>query len=81
MWPLATSKAQCAAQGDAEKCINVYNGQNKKALGHMTDEPCKNLHTAVSINKPKQSVSKHDQTVMWVHTYIIQADMLQTQRS
>ena len=32
----ARSRAQCAGQKAAEKCINTYNGQNKKVLGHTT---------------------------------------------
>ena len=27
-------------------------------------QPCKNLHTAISVNKPKLSVTKHDQTLI-----------------
>ena len=33
-WSLAKSKAKCARQKDAEKCINTYNGQNKMHI-HM----------------------------------------------
>ena len=29
-WSLARSRAQCAVQKAAEKCINTYNGQDKK---------------------------------------------------
>ena len=37
-WSLARSRAQCAVQKAAEKCINTYNGQNKikKVSGHTT---------------------------------------------
>ena len=28
-------------------------------------QPHKNLHTAISVNKPKLSVTKHDQTLIW----------------
>ena len=32
-------------------------------------QPCKNLHTAISVNKPKLSVTRHDQTLIWAHMY------------
>ena len=68
-WSFARSRAQCTTQKEAEKCINTYNGQNKKVSGHMTTKPCKNLHTAISVNKPKLSVTKHDQNLIWAHMY------------
>ena len=68
-WSLARSRAQCTVQKEAEKCINTYNGQNKKVSGHTTTQPCKNLHTAISVNKPKLSVTKHDQNLIWAHMY------------
>ena len=52
---------------NAEKCIN--SGHNKKVLGHTTARPCTNLHTAISVNKPKLSVIKQDQTLIWAHIY------------
>ena len=57
-WSLARSRAQCAVQKAAEKCINTYNGQNKKGLGPQDRQPRKNLHTAISVNKPKLLVKK-----------------------
>ena len=30
----------------------------------MTAKPRNNLHTAISVNKPKLSVTKHDQTLI-----------------
>ena len=68
-WSLARSRAQCAVQKAAEKCINTYNGQNKKGFGPYDHQPRKNLHTAISVNKPKLSVTKHDQTLIWAHMY------------
>ena len=59
---LARSRAQCTGQKAAEKCINTYNGQNKKGLGPYDRQPRKNLHTAISAYKRKLSVTKHDQT-------------------
>ena len=54
---LAKSRAQCAIyKKDAEKCINTYNGQHRKVSDHTTTKPSKNLHTAISVNKPKLSV-------------------------
>ena len=32
-------------------------------------QPRKNLHTAISLIKPKLSVTKHDQTLLWAHMY------------
>ena len=58
-WSLARSRTQCAVQKAAEKCINTYNGQNKKGFGPYDRQPRKNLHTAISVNKPKLSVTKH----------------------
>ena len=58
-WSLARSRAQGAVQKAAEKCINTYNGQNKKGFGPYDRQPRKNLHTAILVNKPK-SVTKHD---------------------
>ena len=55
---LARSRAHCAVQNEAEKYINTYNGQNKKVSGHTTAKPRKNLHTAISVNKLKLSVTK-----------------------
>ena len=34
-WSLARSRAQCAVQKAAEKCIITYNGQNKKMYNHI----------------------------------------------
>ena len=80
-WSLAKSRAQCAVQKAAVKCTNTYDRQNKKVSGHTTAKSCrKNWLTAISVNKPKLSVTKHDQTLIWAHTYIIQVDILQTQK-
>ena len=68
-WSLARSRAQCAVQKAAENCINTYNGQNKKGFRPYDRQPRKNLHTAVSVNKPKLSVTKHDQTLILAHMY------------
>ena len=64
-WSLARSRAQCAVQ----KCINTYNGQNKKGFRPYDRQPRKNLHTAISVNKPKFSVTKHDQTLILALMY------------
>ena len=61
---IARSRAQCAVQNAAEKCINTYNGQNKKGFRPYDRQPRKNLHTAISVNKPNLSVTKHDQTLI-----------------
>ena len=53
----------------AEKCINTYNGQNKKGFRLYNRQPRKNLHTAISVNKTKLSVTKHDQVLIWAHIY------------
>ena len=66
---IGRSRAQCAIQKAAEKCINIYNGQNKKGFGPYDCQPRKNLHTAISVNKPKLSVTKHDQTLILAHMY------------
>ena len=63
-WSLARSRAQCAVQKAADKCINTYNGQNRKGFGPYDRQPRKNLHTAISGNKPKLSVTKHDDNTM-----------------
>ena len=68
-WSLARSRAQCAIQTAAEKCINTYNGQNKKGFRPYDHQPCKNLHTAISVNKPKLLVTKDDQTLILAHMY------------
>ena len=66
-WSLVKSKAQYAIQKEAEKCINTYNGQNRKVSEHTTAKPRKNLHTAMLVYKPKLSVTKHDQNLIWAH--------------
>ena len=68
-WSLARSRAECAVQKAAEKCINTYNRQNKKGFGPYDRQPRKKLHTAISVNKPKLSVTKHDQTLILAHIY------------
>ena len=55
-WSLARSRTQCAVQKSAEKCINTYNGQNKKGFRPYDRQPRKNVHT-ISVNKPKLSVT------------------------
>ena len=67
--PNQDSRAQCAVQKAAEKCINTYNGQNKKAFGPYDRQPRNNLHTAISVNKPKLSVTKHDQILILAHMH------------
>ena len=47
-----------------EECINTYNGQIKKGVRPYDFQPRKNLHTTISVNKPKLSESKHDQTLI-----------------
>ena len=42
----------------------------KKGFGPYDRQPRKNLHTAISVNKPKLSVTKHDQTLILAHMYI-----------
>ena len=42
---------------------------DKKVLGHTTAKPHKNVHTAISVDKPKLSVTKHDQTLTGAHIY------------
>ena len=75
-WSLARSRAQCAVQKAAEKCINTYNGQNEKGFRPYDRQPRKTLHTAISVNKPKLSVTK-----LWFeHTCMIQVDILQLQK-
>ena len=55
--PKARFRAQCAVQKAAEKCINTYNGQDfKKGFWLYARQPRKNLHTGISVNKPKLSV-------------------------
>ena len=63
-WSVARSRAQCTVQKAAEKCINTYNGKIKKGFGPHNRQPCKNVRTAFSVNKPKLSVTKHDQTLI-----------------
>ena len=41
----------------------------KKGFGPYDRQPRKNLHTAISVNKPKLSVTKHDQTLILAHMY------------
>ena len=62
-WSLARSRAQCAVQKAAEKCINTYNGRNKKGFGPHDRQTRKNLHTAISVNKPKYEV-EHRATLL-----------------
>jgi len=54
---------------NAEKCINTYDGQNKKVSGNTIAKPCKNLHAVFSVNKPKFSESKHDESDLSTHIY------------
>ena len=53
------------------KCINTYNGQKRrrKRFGPYDRQPRNNLHTAISVNKPKLSATKHDQTLILAHMY------------
>ena len=41
----------------------------KEGFGPYDRQPRKNLHTAISVNKPKLSVTKHDQTLILAHMY------------
>ena len=41
----------------------------KKVSGHTTANHAKKVHTAISVNKPKLSVTKHDQTLILAHMY------------
>ena len=66
-YSLARSWAQCAVKKAAEKCIKTYNGRNKNGFGSYDHQPRKNLHRAISVNKPKLLVTKHDQTVLSTH--------------
>ena len=68
-WSLARSRAQCAVQKAAEKCLNTYSGHNKKGFRPYDCQPRKNLHTAISVNKPKLLVTKHDQTLILARMY------------
>ena len=65
--PKARFRAQCAVQKAAERYINTYNGQNKKGFGPYDCQPRKNLHTAISVNKPKLPVTKHDEILILAH--------------
>ena len=38
-------------------------------MGHTTANHAGNLHTEISVNKPKLSVIKHDQTLILAHMY------------
>ena len=44
-------------------------GREKKGFGPYDRQPRKNLHTAISVNKLKLSVTKHDQTLILAHMY------------
>ena len=41
----------------------------KKGFGPYDHQPRKNLHTAILVNKPQLSVTKHDQTLILAHMY------------
>ena len=41
----------------------------KKGFGPYDRQHRKNLHTAISVNKLKLSVTKHDQTLILAHMY------------
>ena len=41
----------------------------KKSFGLYARQPRKNLHTGISVNKPKLPVTKHDQTLILAHMY------------
>ena len=41
----------------------------KKGFGPHDSQPRKNLHTAISVNKPKLSVTKHDHTLILARMY------------
>ena len=63
-WSLARSRAQCAVQKAAEKCMNTYNGQNKKGFRPYNCQARKNLHPAISVNKVVSN-----QTLILAHMY------------
>ena len=43
--------------------------KKKKGFGLYARQPRKNLHTRISVNKPKLPVTKHDQTLILAHMY------------
>ena len=47
----------------------IFKNKFKKGLGLYACKPRKNLHTGISINKPKLPVTKHDQTLILAHMY------------
>ena len=51
--------------------IKIKNKINKKGegFGLYARQPRKNLHTGISVNKPKLPVTKHDQTLIWARMY------------
>ena len=50
-------------------CKHIQWTTTTKSFGPHDRQPHKNLHTAISLNKPKLSVTKHDQTLIWAHMY------------
>ena len=55
--------------------------KNKKGFRPYDRQPRTNLHTAISVNKPKLSVTKHDQTLILAHTYDTSKYTANTKRS
>ena len=47
----------------------IPSGEKKEGFRPYDRQPRKNLHTATTVNKPELSVTKHDQTLIWVHMY------------
>ena len=43
--------------------------RKKEGFGLYARQPRKNLHTGISVNKPKLPVTKHDQTLILAHMY------------
>ena len=43
--------------------------KKKKGFGLYARKPRKNLHTGISVNKPKLPVTKHDQTDFSTHVW------------
>ena len=46
-----------------------FKKEKKKRFGLYARQPRKNVHTRISVNKPKLPVTKHDQTLILAHMY------------
>ena len=49
--------------------IFFYKKKKEKGFGLYARQPRKNLHTGISVNKPKLPVTKYDQTLILAHMY------------